>query len=187
MRHAAFLPGGLQAGIGAALIPALLPVLLPVLLAGCGYKLAGGGSLPEHVRRIAVPMFENRTQNPDIAQRMTESIVNEFVRRGNYVTVPSPQGADAVLRGAILTYRTVPIAIDPDGRATRYEIQIHMEAKLEDLVQKKILWEDDHYIFRGQYDVDPVEARSFDRTIIAIEEVSREAARSVVATILEGF
>jgi outer membrane lipopolysaccharide assembly protein LptE/RlpB len=172
---------------GSLLLAVLIPLLAATALAGCGYRLSGGGSLPDHVRRIAVPMFENRTQDPDIAQRMTESIVDEFVHRGNYVTVPSPQDADAVLRGTILTYRTVPISIDLDGRATRYEIQIHLEGTLEDLVNDEVLWEDDHYIFRGQYDVDPVEARSFDRSILAIEEVSREAARSVVATILEGF
>ena len=47
-------------------------VVAAVLLAGCGYSTRG--SLPDHIRTVAVPMFKNRTLEPGVddvlAQRM---------------------------------------------------------------------------------------------------------------------
>jgi outer membrane lipopolysaccharide assembly protein LptE/RlpB len=167
---------------------AVLALTLLVVLGACGYRLAGKGStLPEHVRRIAVPLFENETRQPDIAQRITEEVADEFIRRGGYTTTSSPENAEALLTGTVLVYRRNPVGIGEEGRATRYEIEIQINAELQDLVNDVVLWKDDHFVFRDQYDVDPNESEFFDESIVAIEEVSRDLARSVVATILEGF
>ena len=49
---------------------ALLATL--ALLTGCGYKLAGSNTfLPEHIKIIAVVPFDNRTNRPEIEQRVT--------------------------------------------------------------------------------------------------------------------
>ena len=61
-------------GSATALRPAA-GLLIPALafLTACGYHLAGRGStLPDHVRRIGVPMFENRSEQPEIAQRLLD-------------------------------------------------------------------------------------------------------------------
>jgi outer membrane lipopolysaccharide assembly protein LptE/RlpB len=157
-------------------------------MVACGYHLSGRGStLPEHVRRLAVPLFENETRQPDIAQRITEQVADEFVRRGDYAITSSGDEAEAILQGAVAGYRSRPVVIDQDGRATRYEIEVQVRAELRDLVQDVTLWKDDHYVFRQQYEVEPEEQDYFDRSIVAIELVSRDVARSMVATILEGW
>ena len=76
--------------VGAALLGGLLA-------AGCGYRLAGGGSgvLPPTVRIVAVTTFENRTARTEIEQRVTEEVAREFSRRGRYKVVTDPAGADA--------------------------------------------------------------------------------------------
>ena len=159
---------------------------VPALLGGCGYHLAGKGStLPQHVHRISVPLFENRTEHPEIAQRLTEQVTNEMIGRG--VIVGGAERADALLQGTVNSYTSVPVGIGTDGRATRYEIVIQVQADLRDLRDESVLWKDDHFLFRRQYDVDPDEATSIDRSIVAIEQVSRDLARSMVAAILEGF
>jgi outer membrane lipopolysaccharide assembly protein LptE/RlpB len=159
-----------------------------LLASACGYHLTGKSSaLPADVRQIAVPTFKNQTQQPDIAQRLTEKVVDEFVTRGGYLAASSSDTADAVLDGVVTAYRSKPVAINVEGRATRYEVQIEVQAELRDLRTDAILWRDEHYVFRQQYDVDPNQDQYFDRSILAIEGVSRDFARSVVATILEGF
>ena len=166
-------------------------VLLSLVLcsvAACGYRLAGKGTiLPDHVRRIAVPLFKNETRQPDIAQRITEAVADEFIRRGGYTTTSSPEDAEALLTGTVTAYRRHPVGVGTDGRASRYEIEIQVHAELQDLVNDVTLWKDDHFVFRDQYDVDPNESESFDESIVAIEEISRDFARTVVATIMEGF
>ena len=163
-------------------------LLVGALVGGCGYRLAGrSAALPDHVKRIAVPLFENRTDQPDIAERLTESVVDEFVARGGFVATSSAEGADALLRGIVAAYRSTPVVLGEDGLATRYEIQVQIQAELVDLSSDEVLWKDDHFVFRAQYDVEQEASGFFDRSIVGIEKVSREAARSVVATILEGF
>lgn len=164
----------------------LLLVLCSV--AGCSYRLAGKGTiLPEHVKRIAVPLFKNETDQPDIAQRITEQVADEFIRRGGYTTTSTPENAEALLTGVVTSYRRYPVGVRTNGRADRYEIEIQAQAELQDLVNDVTLWKDDHFVFRDQYDVDPDVSQSFDESIVAIEEISRDFARTVVATIMEGF
>ncbi len=170
--------------------PARAVVLSLVLcsLAACGYRLSGKGTtLPDHVRRIAVPLFKNETPQPDIAQRITEAVADEFIRRGGYTTTSSPENAEALLTGTVTIFRRRPVGVRTDGRASRYEIEIHVHAELQDLVNDVTLWKDDHFVFRDQYEVDSNESESFDESIVAIEEISRDFARTVVATIMEGF
>ena len=166
-------------------------VLLSLVLcsvAACGYRLAGKGTiLPDHVHRIAVPLFKNETRQPDIAQRITEAVADEFIRRGGYTTTSSPENAEALLTGTVTVYRRHPVGVRTDGRASRYEIEIQVHAELQDLVNDVTLWKDDHFVFRDQYEVDSNESESFDESIVAIEEISRDFARTVVATIMEGF
>ena len=163
-------------------------LLVLVVLAGCGYHLAGKGStLPSHVHHLSVPLFENRTAQPEIAQRITEQVTNEMIGRGVEVASGAGEDADAILNGVVNSYTSVPVGIGTDGRATRYEIVIQVAAELRDRRDESVLWKDEHFLFRRQYDVDPDEATSIDRSIVAIELVSRDLARSMVAAILEGF
>ena len=42
----------------------------------CGYRLAGQSlALPEGVEAIGIPTFTNRTNRPDLEQRITEHVI----------------------------------------------------------------------------------------------------------------
>ena len=112
---------------------------------------------------------------------------SEFIRRGGYTTTSTAENAEALLTGTVTAYRRYPVGVRTNGRANRYEIEIQVHAVLQDLVNDVTLWKDDHFVFRGQYEVDSNASESFDESILAIEEISRDFARTVVATIMEGF
>ena len=61
-------------------------VLLGLVLlsaTACGYHLAGRSTaLPPGVTRVAIPTFVNRTNRPQIEQRITEHIIDEMTTRG---------------------------------------------------------------------------------------------------------
>ncbi|HKN48375.1 MAG TPA: LptE family protein [Candidatus Polarisedimenticolia bacterium] len=160
-----------------------------VLLAftACGYRLTGhAGALPG-VQTIGIPTFVNRTSRPQLEQRITEHVIDEFTTRGRARIVPSEEGAQAVLKGTILSYTLNPVAISELGRATRYEILITAHVTLSEVATEKVLWEDDHFLFKRQYDV-AADPQSFvDQEIVAIDDVATDFARSVVTSILEGF
>jgi hypothetical protein len=167
-------------------------LLLVVLLLGstvaCGYRLAGQSSiLPAGIKTIGIPIFINRTKKPELEQRITEHIIDEFVTRGRVRIVPDENGAEAILYGTIFTYTTVPVLINEQGRATRYEIMITARVVLNMVTTDEILWATDHFLFKQQYEVPDIAAIYSDREIVAIDEVSTDFARSVVSSILEGF
>lgn len=160
---------------------------LVAALSGCGYHLAGHSRALPGVRTVGIPTFVNRTSRPELEQRVTEHVIDEFTTRGRVRIVSGEEGAQAVLKGTILTYTLNPVSINEVGRATRYEIMITAHVILSEVGTDKALWEDDHFLFKKQYDIASSPSSFVDQEIVAIDDVATDFARSVVTSILEGF
>jgi hypothetical protein len=166
----------------------VLVLSLVLGVGGCGYHLTGRSrTLAAGIHTIGIPTFVNRTTRPELEQRITEQVIDVFTTRGRVRIVPGEEGADAVVHGTIYSYTTSPVLISEQGRATRYEILITARVVLSEVGTDRVLWEDDHFLFKGQYDV-PVNAESLVvQEFEAIDDVAADFARSVVTSILEGF
>ena len=159
-----------------------------LLAGGCGYRLAGTNRfLPEHIHTIAIPPFENVTPRAEIEQRITEQLLEEFIRRGRYRTQAVPEGADALLEGVVTSYVTQPVEFTDRGEATRVEVIVQARVTLTDLQVRKVIWSQDHFIFRGQYEVTETRVGFYDREVAAMDQIARDFARTIVTSILEGF
>jgi len=157
-------------------------------LPSCGYRLSGRNRfLPPDIHTIAIPVFGNETRRASIEQRITEQLLAEFIKRGDFRTQPQREGADAVLEGAVTGYSSTPTVLNSQGGATRVEVVIQARVRLTDLRTGKLLWSQDHFIFRSQYDVNQTAERSFDREIVAIDRIARDFAVTIVTSLLEGF
>lgn len=169
---------------------ALCGVSLALLLlsGGCGYTLVGRGAfLPEYIGTVAIPTFGNRTPRFEVDVRITDAVTREFVSRGDFRVVGDPQGADAVLQGEILQFFTQPVGLGQQGRAQNYQVTIVASVSFRDLVQNRVLFTNSALQFRQQYELDQNPALFADVEITAIDEISRDFARSIVSQILEGF
>ena len=84
-------------GMRICVMTRLLALLaLALVLAGCGYSLRG--SLPGHIRTVAVPVFANKTQQPAVENFLTRAVVDAFVTSGR-LKVVRPEEADSILEG----------------------------------------------------------------------------------------
>jgi hypothetical protein len=168
---------------------ALATLALAASTGGCGYHLVSkGSSLPSHIRRIGVPAFANSTTRPELGQRITERVIAELVGRGKYDVTPDAKGVDAVLHGAVVSWTSRPVQLTAqDSDAQRVAVTLRASVSFEDLVEHRILWEQESYTFTAEYDVigDPDEY--FDTELDAIDEVAEDFARAVVSAILQGF
>jgi hypothetical protein len=175
-----------------------LAVGLSVFSSGCGYALAGHGSfLPDYIRVIGVPLFTNTTSYFAIGQILTDKVRTEFIGRGHYQIVPEAAGADAVLVGTINAITIVPTAFSSQQQASRYTITVVANIELRDAQKNSVLWSNPYLTVREEYDatgttstsgvtaVDP--SSFFNQESNAVERVSTEFARTVVAAILEAF
>lgn len=75
--------------------------------AGCGYTFQGSGSiLPPDVKTIAIPLAENDTTEPGVAQRFTESLRSRFDRYGAVKVISETSQADVVLLARVVDVDT---------------------------------------------------------------------------------
>ncbi len=171
-------------------------LLLAWTLPACGYRLVGQNTfLPPQIRVVAVLPFQNRTTRPEIEQRVTEQVSREFSKRRQYRVVTAREGADAVLEGAVTGFRTNPVQFNAQGRATRVETVVTIDATLRDLSNDQVLWSQAGLLFRAQYDVQdtstgPVAggtSQFFDQETLALDDLARGASGLLVNSILEGF
>ena len=119
---------------------------------------------------------------------MTQAVADEFVSRGRLRLVTSPKDADVILRGSIDSFGIVPLAVNPQGRATQYQISITAAIELLDhRAEDKVLWKNDQYRFTENYQVNVESTDAFDQETRAIREIAVRFAESLVTNLLEGF
>ena len=174
-------------------IPAAVCLLISAfcLLASsaCGYHVAGQAArIAPDVKTIAVPAFKNMTSTFHIEQQLTTAVTREFVERTHYRIVPNPADADAVLKGIVKDERARAITFDVNtGLATSLQVQITADVKLEDVHSHRLLFSNNNYVFREEYQVSETPAALFEEDKPALDRLARDFARTLVTDILENF
>jgi outer membrane lipopolysaccharide assembly protein LptE/RlpB len=166
-----------------------LMLALAAPLAGCGYRVAGrANTLPATVKIIAVPAFENRTSTYRIEQRLTEAVMRELLVDTRYRVVSKPEDGDAVLHGVVIGIGGGAVVFDQTtGRATTILVTVTMQARLEDRRTGSVLYRNDNFIFREPYEVSTDVPSFFEESGPAMDRVSRDFARRLVAEMRESF
>jgi hypothetical protein len=121
-------------GAGAALL------LLAGGLAGCPYGFSSS-LLPGHIRTVAVPLLENRTQRGDLSPALADSLTEAFIDN-HTLKIVGEKTADSVVEGSILEYRREPFTVDENEQVLEYRVEIVLEVRFVDVRKNKILWEE---------------------------------------------
>ena len=162
-----------------------------VFAVGCGYALVGRGSfLPESIKTISFPTFKNSTPRVGLEQRLSAAVARELASRGRFSVSPKSGEGDAEISGDIVRFSLIPVAADALGRATRYQIEIAAKVALTAIPDGKVIWKNDAYTFRENYEVagGGVGASNYsDLENVAIDAEADRFAQSLVTSILEGF
>lgn len=153
------------------------------------YKPTGrGDGLPKHIKTLAIPAFQNPSLRYKVEQRFTSAVIDEAIRRSRSLKIVStPEGADAVMIGAIKYFSFRPVLLDDLGRARLFEIAIVAGVTVRDQTKNKILFDNQNYVFRGEYEISGDPKTFFNEEGPATDRLARDFAKSVIATILEGF
>ena len=162
-------------------MPLVLLVFLP--LCGCGYHLASKNFNGGQGQTIAVPDFTNRTTGYRIEQRLAEAVRQELVRRTHYNVVAGDTG-DVVLTGEILTFTSVPVTFDQQGRGSTYEMLVDLKVLVKDTKTGKELFRNDRFTYREVFELAQTSGDFVREDPAALDRLSRRFASSVVASIL---
>jgi outer membrane lipopolysaccharide assembly protein LptE/RlpB len=158
-------------------------------LAGCGYHTLGAAThLPPDVRTLSVPVFSTRTEANGTETVMTGAVIREFAARtGLKVTPASDPAADAVLHGTILRQTVTPLTYNSNTQqSSSFVITIEVAVTLN-ARDGRVLYKNDNYTYREQYQSTVDLPTFFQEDPAAVQRLSRNFARQLVADVVEGF
>lgn len=169
----------------------LLAVLLVTLcgLSGCGYHTLGAAThLPPDVRTLSVPVFATRTEAYGTEAAMTNAVIREFATRTRFRVTPSTStDADAVLHGTIVREVVSPLTYNSETQqSSSFLITIIVSVTLNGR-DGRVLYQNNSYTFRQQYQSTTDLPTFLQEDPAAVQRLSREFARQLVADVLEGF
>ena len=166
-----------------------LAMSVALVAIGCGYHTAGNAvDLPQNIHSLAIPGFVSHTQTFRIEQLLTDAVVREFNARTQYHVIHQTKGdADATLRATVLSASANPLAYDSTtGRAVSALITVSIQVTLTDR-HGKVLFENPSYLFHEQYELSSDLPSFFQEDSPAVDRLSRDFARTLVANILEAY
>ena len=166
----------------------LLAVILSLSLSACGYHLqgAGGSSLPPHIKKIHIPILINKTLEPGIEVRITDSIRNVIINDGRVSLANTLSEADAVLEGQVLRYRLRPIAFTRADRAQEFRLRMTLKVSLRDLETEKILFRQT-LVSDREYRVSTDLSTNEQAQTNAAQQASDNIAKELQGLMIEGF
>ncbi len=166
----------------------MLAAILPWLVA-CGYHLAGRGAvLPASTRVVAVLPFANHTRQPQLGQALGAAVAQEFQQRAHYRIQPVLAGSDVAVHGDVRSLQATPVTFDAaSGRATTVEVVMHVQVWLTAEPGGREIYRNNDLVFHEQYQISTEQQNFFEENSSAYQRLSREAAQTVVANILEAF
>ena len=85
---------------------AALTSIVCLACAGCSIYTFSGSSLPSHLKTVDIPLFENQSMEPDIAEEITQEL-NRQILDGNLLRIVQNEG-DATVTGTITSYLHEP-------------------------------------------------------------------------------
>ncbi|MGA3345846.1 MAG: LPS assembly lipoprotein LptE [Terracidiphilus sp.] len=169
---------------------AFLPIAAALLaVSGCGYHMLGAAAhLPPGVHTLAVPEFATHTETYRSETVMTQAVIREFATRTRLRVTPNEsEDSDAVLHGTILKEVTAPLTYNTSTQqSSSFLITMVVSVTLTSR-DGKVLYENKNYVFRQQYQSTTNLPTFFEENPAAVERLSREFARQLVADVLEGF
>ena len=116
-----------------------ISVLLSGLLLSCGYY-SFKGSLPSHLKTIAIPIFIDRSAYPGVQEKVTDSITNAFIT-DNTLKLVDESKADVILNGTIQSVTQRVAAVKTGETVSEYQMYVSLKVVCEDVKQSKKMFE----------------------------------------------
>ena len=188
-------PGNARLSLRALALGAILVAL--TFPSGCGYHVAGhNDALPKTIHVIAVPALENKTTSYRIEQRLTAATIHQFLAATPYKIVSGESGADAVLRGRVLSVEAVPLLFvttpatateASTTRATTMLVTMKCDVTLVESAGEKVLYHNENFVFRNQYEISTDVKSFFEEQDPALDRMAQDFAKRLVAAVTENF
>jgi len=160
-------------------------LLTGMFLAGCS-DVALRPGLPDYMSKLAVPVFQNRTAQPEIENEITQQLHQDFLVDGRMELTDSDH-ANAILQGTIVQYLLEPLLLDVHNTPQQYKMRIILRLALKDTKAGQNLWTEDAfeesttYYVANNLGIMPEDEPTARRRLI------QQLSQRIVSKVIEGF
>ena len=154
-------------------------------LGACAYTTSSV-SLPPHLKTVAIPVFENATNQYTLEQELTDAVVQRFVS-DNHLRVVDERSANAVLRGKITLYKNSVFGISPQNLAQEYRVTIAVSVVFKDQIKNRELWSDPNLIKTANYYVQNVPGQVASTELDGRKQVIAKIADEILTRSVQGW
>ena len=166
----------------------ILSVFLAIfILAGpsCGYRFEGGGYLKESVRRVAVSIFENRTNESGAGFTFANALIQEITEKTD-TRVVDPEMAEAVIKGTITAITFSTLSRSTSESVVEREVTAILDVKMVDS-SGEILWSIKKLVSTDDYKVAEDQLSDDANKRSAVEQIASRCAEKIVSRLLINF
>jgi hypothetical protein len=157
-------------------------LLLTFALAGCTYSFKGG-SVPPHLRTIAIPIAADQSGfgDPTLRDLFTQELTKRF-RSDNSLELSDRNNADSMVECVITGVKDVPNALAGGEQVTQRRLTVTVRATFQDLKLRKKVWEKDFSNY-GDYD----SGAGLTKREVGIEEAVRKLTEDILNETVAGW
>ena len=164
----------------------LIPLIFVFAVLGCNdanYK-PYPQIMPQHITKVAVRPFINKTQVFSLEDKLTLAVVDEFLKNGYYQVVPEDQ-ADGVLIGQITRYLMIPLQYDTQMIPTTYRLEVWVNIRFLDKKNNIVIWEEPALVSSYIYSASTLPGGMTEEA--ARDQVWDNLSRDIVKRTTDGF
>ncbi|MBI3004340.1 MAG: LptE family protein [Ignavibacteriales bacterium] len=121
----------------------LVPHSALLILVGCVYSFKGG-SVPPHLKTIAIPIVEDQSGygDPALREQFSTQLVQRFLN-DNTLEMADRGSADSILEGVITDVKDAPSVVQAGEQVATRRITVTVHMTFQDLKLRKKVWERD--------------------------------------------
>ena len=158
-----------------------------LLLSGCGYHVPGrGNALPEDIQTVYIEPFINKTREPFLETPLTNEVRDQFSRRRTLDVVASPDLADAILTGTIVSYQSSTVSYDRNDDITEYRVTMMVDAALTRSNGEEVVWQGT-VSWREEFYANDDRAQQDYNETLAQEDLHRRLAQEIYNSLTDNF
>jgi hypothetical protein len=163
----------------------LIAVALPAAISsGCGYSFSSRTN--PHLQTVAVPIFENRTLEPGVEERLADRITDVFLA-DKRLRVVKEKDADSVIEGSIERYDRSPFSYDKAQNVQEYRVEMTLHVLYEDRKKNRVVWEEKEMKAWGTYSVSADLPGGVEEESVAQTRAIEKAAQDILIKTVQGW
>jgi hypothetical protein len=160
----------------------IIVIVFSSLLSFQGCYSFRGGSVPPHLKTIAVPLFDDQsgTGEPGLREQLTNKLLDRF-RQDNSLQVTDKGHADSMIEGIIVSLPDEPNAVIKGESVSTKKVTIIAKVTYQDEKLKKKVWEKDFSNW-GVYEITGGPAQRQAALTTAIDKLTEDIVNETVSS-----